>query len=56
MFALCAWGGDAAGTWKGSIDTPNGAIENTFVFKVDGARLTGTVDIGSMGQVATRSS
>jgi hypothetical protein len=49
-FVLCAWGADVTGTWKGSIDTPNGAIESTFTFKVDGAKLTGTVDSGAMGK------
>ena len=37
---LCA--ADVAGTWKASIETPNGTIEATFVFKVDGSKLTGT--------------
>jgi hypothetical protein len=50
IFALCAWGADVAGTWKGSIETPNGTMENTFVFKVDGSKLTGTVESGPMGQ------
>ena len=37
---LCA--ADVAGTWKASVETPNGTIEATFVFKVDGSKLTGT--------------
>jgi hypothetical protein len=49
-FVLCAWGADPTGTWKGSIETPNGAFENTFTFKADGAKLTGSVDAGAMGK------
>jgi hypothetical protein len=49
VFALSASAADIAGTWKASIETPNGTMENTFVFKVDGAKLTGTVT-GQMGE------
>lgn len=42
--ALCAWGADVTGTWKGSIETPNGTMENTFVLKADGGKLTGSVE------------
>jgi len=38
---LCA--ADVAGTWKASVETPNGTFESTFVFKVDGNKLSGTV-------------
>ena len=41
---------DATGTWKASIETPNGTIEATFALKVDGAKLTGTVTSGQMGE------
>jgi hypothetical protein len=41
---------DATGTWKASIETPNGTIENTFVLKVDGGKLTGKVSSGQMGE------
>jgi len=50
FLALSIWGADVTGTWKGSIETPNGNIDTTFVFKVDGGKLTGTVDSGPMGQ------
>jgi hypothetical protein len=43
LFALTASAADLAGTWKGSVDTPNGTFESTYEFKVDGAKLTGTV-------------
>jgi opacity protein-like surface antigen len=42
-FALTASAADVAGTWKASTETPNGSFETTFVFKVDAAKLTGTV-------------
>jgi hypothetical protein len=31
------------GKWKGSIEGPNGSMDLVFTFKVDGAKLTGTV-------------
>jgi hypothetical protein len=43
LLAGTALAADVAGTWKATVDTPNGAMESTFVFKVDGAKLTGTV-------------
>ncbi len=49
-FALTASAADVAGTWKASIETPNGNMENTFVFKVDGDKLTGTVGSEMMGE------
>jgi hypothetical protein len=48
-FATAVWAADFTGTWKATIDTPNGAIESTFEFKVDGAKLTGTVTSAQMG-------
>ncbi|HWB85392.1 MAG TPA: hypothetical protein VG675_14715 [Bryobacteraceae bacterium] len=49
LLALTASAADIAGTWKASIETPNGNFENTFVFKVDGSTFTGTVE-SRMGQ------
>ncbi len=49
LFALTASAADVTGTWKGSVETPNGAMENTFVFKADGDKLTGTVSMGQFG-------
>ncbi len=42
-FVLTASAADVAGTWKASVETPNGTFESTFTFKVDGAALTGSV-------------
>lgn len=48
-FALSASAADVTGTWKASIETPNGVMENTFVFKAEGNKLTGTLS-GPMGE------
>ena len=44
VLAVFTWtlaAADISGTWKGTAETPNGTIERTFVFKVDGTKLTG---------------
>lgn len=41
MFALTAAAADISGTWKGTAEGPNGSMERTFTFKVDGTKLTG---------------
>lgn len=41
VFSLNLLAADVSGTWKGTADTPNGPMERTFVFKVDGTKLTG---------------
>jgi hypothetical protein len=40
---------DPAGTWKGTMETPMGSQGNTFVLKVDGGKLTGTLSHDMMG-------
>ena len=53
LVALCATAAlaaDASGAWKASVETPNGTMENTFMLKVDGAKLTGTISMGQMGE------
>lgn len=49
LFAATAAAADVTGTWKGSADTPNGTVERTFVFKVDGATLTGETTSDMLG-------
>jgi hypothetical protein len=51
-FALTASAAEVNGTWKASVETPNGAMESTFVLKVDGAKVTGTASMGQMGETA----
>lgn len=41
LSAVSVLGADVAGTWKATAEGPNGTIERTFVFKVDGTTLTG---------------
>ncbi|MGA2134660.1 MAG: hypothetical protein ABSH50_20435 [Bryobacteraceae bacterium] len=49
-FALTASAADISGNWKGSAETPNGTIERTFVFKVDGHKLTGETTSNNLGK------
>ncbi len=46
--ALCA--ADVTGTWKGTAEGPNGSLQRTFVFKVDGGKLTGETSSEMMGK------
>jgi len=50
VFALTAFAADVNGTWKASIETPNGTMETTFVFKVEEGKVTGTATMGQMGE------
>ena len=47
---LTASATDVSGTWKAAIDTPNGPLETTFQFKVDGNKLTGSTSNPLMGE------
>ena len=40
---------DANGTWKATLETPQGAMENTFLLKIDGGKVTGTISSQMMG-------
>src|SRR5436190_19905195 len=48
LFSLPAFAADVDGTWSGSINTPNGAFQQSFTFKADGAKLSGTLSIMGM--------
>jgi hypothetical protein len=48
--ALAAMAADVAGTWKATADGPNGTMERTFVFKVDGNRLSGETTSTMLGK------
>ncbi|HET8549997.1 MAG TPA: hypothetical protein VFL57_18430 [Bryobacteraceae bacterium] len=53
FFTLCsviALAADVSGTWKGTAETQFGTIERTFVFKVDGTKLTGETTSQMMGK------
>lgn len=52
MFALAvaALAADINGNWTGKAEGPNGTLERTFTFKVDGAKLTGETNSEYMGK------
>jgi hypothetical protein len=41
LFAFNALAADISGNWKATAEGPNGALERTFTFKQEGAKLTG---------------
>ena len=50
LFAFAAFAADVTGTWKAEVPGRGGNMQqNTFVFKQEGAKLTGTVDGGRGG-------
>lgn len=49
IFAFVAAAADITGTWKASMETPNGTRETTMKFQADGEKLTGTVSGGRGG-------
>ena len=50
IFACTASAADISGNWKGTAETPNGTVERTFVFKVDGHKLTGETTSNMFGK------
>lgn len=50
VLTLPAAAADISGNWKGTADTPNGKLERTFIFKVDGTKLTGETNSQMMGK------
>jgi hypothetical protein len=45
-----AFASDISGNWKATADGPNGAMERTFVFKVDGNKVTGETTSSLLGK------
>jgi len=41
--AACIWAADVTGKWVAQVPGRQGTVENTFTFKVDGTKLTGTL-------------
>lgn len=41
LCALSLAAADISGTWKATAEGPNGSMQRTFTFKVDGNKLTG---------------
>ena len=50
VFALTLMAADISGNWKATAEGPNGAMERTFVFKVDGNKVTGESTSSMMGK------
>jgi hypothetical protein len=50
FFTFTAAAADITGNWKGTAETPNGTVERTFTFKVDGSKLTGETSSNLMGK------
>ena len=50
VFASVLMAADVSGTWKGTAETSNGTIERTFVFKVDGNKLSGETESNMFGK------
>jgi hypothetical protein len=51
-FAAIASAADIGGTWKGTAQNQGATIERTFVFQVDGNKLTGETTSEMMGKSA----
>jgi hypothetical protein len=49
-FAITAWAADINGNWKATAEGPNGTMERTFTFKVDGNKVTGESTSSMMGK------
>ena len=50
MFAISASAADISGKWKGTAEGPNGPLERTFTFKVEGTKLTGETESQMIGK------
>ena len=48
--AISAFAAEVAGIWKATAEGPNGTMERTFIFKVDGTKLTGEANSPMMGK------
>jgi hypothetical protein len=50
VFALAASAADISGNWTGTAEGPQGALQRTFSFKQDGAKLTGETTSQMLGK------
>jgi hypothetical protein len=48
VFAAPLFAADVDGKWTGSIPTPNGDFQQSFTFKAEGTKLTGSLSIMGM--------
>jgi len=49
VFAVTALAADISGKWKATAEGPQGQMERTFTFKVDGSKVTGESTSAMMG-------
>ena len=49
-FAIAVFAADISGNWKGTAEGPQGNLERSFVFKVDGSKLTGETTSEMLGK------
>jgi len=53
VLAICAGAAlaaDISGNWKATAEGPNGSMERTFTFKVDGSKVTGETTSSMLGK------
>jgi hypothetical protein len=50
LAAVAAHAADVSGNWKATAQGPNGAMERTFMFKVEGSKLTGKTVSSFLGE------
>ncbi|SPE30483.1 conserved exported hypothetical protein [Candidatus Sulfopaludibacter sp. SbA3] len=50
VLTIAAFAADISGNWKGTAEGPQGNLERTFVFKVDGTKLTGETTSQMLGK------
>jgi hypothetical protein len=48
--AVASFAADVAGTWRATAEGQNGTMERTFVFHVDGTKLTGETTSTMLGK------
>ncbi len=48
--SVIAFASDITGNWKATAEGPNGAMERTFIFKVDGNKVTGETTSSLLGK------
>ena len=50
LATFAAFAADISGNWKATAEGPNGSMERTFMFKVDGTKVTGETTSTMMGK------
>ena len=50
LATITAFAADISGNWKANADGPNGAMERTFTFKVEGTKVTGETTSSMLGK------